>query len=101
MLGELEQTVLIAILRLGAEAHGATIHREIETHTTRRLSAAAVYKTLARLEEKGFVTSRVGEPTPKRGGRRKRHYALTIAGRQALAVWLAGIRRLLRGLDVD
>ncbi len=101
MLGELEQLVLIATLRLGDEAYGAPIQREIEREARRPLTAAAVYKTLARLEAKGLVSSRVGAPTPRRGGRSTRCYAATIAGRQALAVWLAGVRRLLRGIEVD
>ena len=101
MLGELEQVVLIATLRLGDEGYGAPIRREIERETRRPLTAAAVYKTLARLEAKGLVVSRPGAPTARRGGRRTRRYTLTIAGRQTLAVWLAGLRRLLRGIDVD
>ena len=101
MPGELEQAVLIAILRLGGEAYGVPIRREIETHTERRIGPASVYKTLQRLEAKGFVASRVGEPTPRRGGRRTLHYAITIGGREAVAVWLAGLRRLTTGLEVD
>lgn len=101
MLGELEQGVLIAILRLGDEAYGAPIRRLIETDTRRRVGSASVYKTLTRLEAKGLVSSREGPPTPRRGGRHTRRYALTIAGRSTLAVWHAGLRRLARGLDLD
>lgn len=101
MLGELEQAVLIAILRLGGEDYGVPIRREIETQTQRQIGSASVYKTLQRLEAKGLVASRVGDPTPRRGGRRTLQYAITIGGREAVAVWLAGLRRLTSGLDID
>ena len=64
------------------------------------MSLAAVYKTLTRLEEKGFVTARVGEPTPERGGRRKRYYTVTVAGRRALRQSVEVLRRMSRGLDL-
>ena len=64
------------------------------------MSLAAVYKTLTRLEEKGFVVARVGEPTPERGGRRKRYYTVTAAGRRALRQSVEVLRRMARGLDL-
>ncbi|HEU4629930.1 MAG TPA: helix-turn-helix transcriptional regulator [Gemmatimonadaceae bacterium] len=100
VLGELEQVVLLAALRVGDDAYGVTVLHEIARQTGRELTLATVHKTLARLEEKGYVTSRMGEPTPTRGGRRKRHYAVTPAGRQAVRASLAALRRLARGLAV-
>lgn len=82
--GEFEQLVLLAVLRLGPDAYGATIRRDIETRAARRLSISAVYTTLERLEQKGLVRSRTGEPTPQRGGRRRRHYDLLPLGERAL-----------------
>jgi DNA-binding PadR family transcriptional regulator len=83
-LGEFEQVVLLALVRLGPDAYGATIRREIETRTGRDLAISAVYVTLDRLETKGLVRSRVGEPTPQRGGRRRKHFVLLPAGRRAI-----------------
>jgi PadR family transcriptional regulator PadR len=100
VLGELEQVVLLALLRVGADAYGVPILAEIERQTGRSLTLATVHKTLGRLEEKGVVTSWIGEPTPQRGGRRKRHYAATPAGHRALKQSLGALRRLARGLDV-
>jgi DNA-binding PadR family transcriptional regulator len=77
--------VLFALVRLGPEAYGATIRREIEQRTGRELSISATYVTLERLETKGYVRSRVGEPTAERGGRRRKHFVLTAAGRKELA----------------
>jgi DNA-binding PadR family transcriptional regulator len=83
-LGEFEQLVLLALMHLGEDAYGATIRREIEARTGRRLAISAVYTTLERLEQKGLVRSWIGDPTPQRGGRRKKHYALEAAGTAAL-----------------
>ena len=79
-LGEFEQMVLLALVRLGPEAYGATVRREIETRARRRLSISAVYTTLERLEQKGYVRSRIGEPTAERGGRRRKHFELLPLG---------------------
>jgi len=84
VLGEFEQLVLLALLRLGNGAFGAAIHREIVTRTARELPASAVYVTLDRLEVKRMVCSYVGTPTPQRGGRRRKHYLLDTAGQRAL-----------------
>ena len=83
-LGEFEQIVLMSIVRLEHEAYGATIRRDIETRTARRLSISAVYTTLDRLELKGLVRSWIGEPTAERGCRRRKHFALETAGARAL-----------------
>ncbi len=100
MLGELEQVVMLAILRVEDGAYGVAIAREIAQRTGRELTLATIYKTLARLEEKGLVASRAGEPTPVRGGRRKRYYALTTAGRAELRAGLRALRRMTHGLAV-
>src|SRR5262249_60708788 len=75
-LGEFEQMVLLALVRLGPDAYGATIRREIEARTGRELAISAVYVTLDRLETKGLVKSRVGDPSPTRGGRRRQAFRL-------------------------
>lgn len=104
-LGEFEQLVLIALVRLGPEAYGATIRREIETRAHRSLSISAVYTTLDRLERKGLVRSWIGEPTPQRGGRRRKHFELMPAGARALKAayesftdMTAGVERRLKAL---
>ena len=98
-LGEFEQLVLFALLRLGPDAYGATIRREIEGRTGRQLAISAVYVTLERLEDKGLVKSRIGEPTPERGGRRRKHYELLPAGRRAAAHAYHTFRVMVQGLE--
>jgi len=98
-LGEFEQLVLIAIVRLDEGAYGATIRREIEARTGRRLSISAVYTTLERLELKGLVRSRVGEPTPQRGGRRRKFFALEASGARALRAAYNAYTRMAVGLE--
>ena len=100
MLGEFEQLVMLAVLRAGEEAYVVPIRRAIVDGSRRAVSLAAVYKTLTRLEEKGFVVARVGEPTPERGGRRKRYYTVTAAGRRALRQSVEVLRRMAHGLDL-
>jgi PadR family transcriptional regulator PadR len=73
-LGEFEQVVLLAILRLGEDAYGASIRSEIEKCTGRGPTPGAMYTTLDRLESKAMVRSRMGEPTAQRGGRAKRFF---------------------------
>jgi PadR family transcriptional regulator PadR len=99
-LGEFEQIVCLAILRLGEEAYGATIHDEIAACTGRTPSPGALYTTLDRLEEKRFVVSRLGDPTPKRGGRAKRFFLLTKAGLAAIRRAQTSYRKLLTGLHI-
>ena len=84
MLGTLEQIVLLAVMCLAADAYGTTIRDEIQSRTGRRISFGAVYVTLQRLESKGFVTSWMGEPTAERGGRAKRFFRASAAGRRAV-----------------
>jgi len=79
-LGELEQLVLLTLMRLGDHAYGAGIRAEILERTGRSVTPGAIYPTLDRLEQRGLVASHWGEPTSERGGRAKRHFALTRAG---------------------
>lgn len=99
-LGEFEQMVLLAILRLGDDAYGVTIRAELAEHTGRSPSPGALYTTLDRLEQKGLLSSRMGDPTPQRGGRAKRYFVVTKAGVAALKRVQAAYRRLLDGLDL-
>src|SRR5262245_61106881 len=84
IVGEFEQLVLLALLRLGNGAFGAAIHREIVSRTGRDIPPGAVYVTLDRLESKKMVCSYVGTPTKQRGGRRRKHYLLDTAGQRAV-----------------
>ncbi len=97
-LGELEQLVLLALLHLEREGYGVTVRDELARRGNRVVSLGTVYTTLLRLETKGLITSRIGEPTSARGGRRKKLYAVTGAGRSALNRSLATLRRLSHGL---
>jgi DNA-binding PadR family transcriptional regulator len=99
VIGEFEQLVLLAVLRLGESAYGAAITEEIETTGGREVSISAVHTTLDRLEQKGLVRSRMGEPTPLRGGKRKRHFEVLPPGVRALRASYRSIRRLARGLE--
>lgn len=99
-LGELEQIVLLAVLQIGDDAYGVPVQQRIAERARRQLTLGTIYKSLARLEAKGFVASRVGEPTAERGGRGKRFYSVTAAGRRALRQSLATLRRMSAGLDI-
>jgi len=99
-LGEFEQIVLLAILRLGDGAYGVTIREEIASKTDRDPSPGALYTTLARLEDKGMIKSRLGEPTPDRGGRAKRFVRLTVQGVEAVARAQRAYRNLLHGVPL-
>ena len=84
-LGQFEQLVLTAILSLGDNAYGVTVHAEVEALSApRKTVLGAVYATLDRLEDKGLISSWMSDPTPERGGRAKRHFRLSGAGEQAL-----------------
>ncbi len=100
-LGEFEQLVLLALLRLGEEAYGVAVQKEIASETGRRVSFATVYTTLARLEVKGFVATRQGDPTPERGGRRKKYFEINALGKRTLKESLRAIRTMARGLDAS
>jgi PadR family transcriptional regulator, regulatory protein PadR len=99
-LGEFEQIVLLAILRLGEQAYGVSIRTEIITCTGREPAPGALYTTLDRMEEKGLVRSWMGEATAQRGGRPKRYFAITKIGRTALVNAQQAYQSLLQGLDL-
>jgi DNA-binding PadR family transcriptional regulator len=99
VLGEFEQIVLMAVLRLGDDAYGATIRRDIEARTGRRLSISGVYTTLDRLEQKGLVRSWIGEPTAERGGRRRKYFALLSPGKRALRSAYTAYTEMAAGLE--
>jgi PadR family transcriptional regulator PadR len=100
MLGELEQVVLLAVLRVGSDAYGVPVHDEIQRHAGRDLTLGTIYKTLSRLEEKGLVVSHTGEPTGQRGGRRTRCFTVTATGRRSLQATFRTLRRMAAGQDV-
>ena len=100
MLGELEQLVLLGVMRAGPDAYGVPVHDEIQKRAARDLTLGTIYKTLTRLEDKGMVSSRIGEPTGERGGRRTRCYQVTPAGSRALQASIRSLRRMAAGLDV-
>jgi DNA-binding PadR family transcriptional regulator len=97
-LGEFEQVVILAVMRLKDNAYGVTIRSEIASRTHRRPTAGALYTTLDRLEDKGLLTSQFGDPTPRRGGRSKRYFSVTAAGATAIARAQHSYKRLLAGL---
>jgi PadR family transcriptional regulator len=98
-LGSFEQLLLLALLRLGDDTYGVPILEEIEERTGRVISPGAIYTALDRLERRGLVRSRLGDPTPERGGKRKRHYRLTARGARALADAHTSLSRMARGLE--
>lgn len=99
-LGEFEQVVLLAILRLRDAAYGASILEEISRCTGREPSPGALYTTLDRLEAKGMVKSAFGDPTPERGGRAKRYFVVTKRGKSAVIAAQRSYRELMKGLDL-
>jgi DNA-binding PadR family transcriptional regulator len=98
-LGEFEQLILLALVRLGNGAHGVAIRREIEGRASRTVSPGALYTALNRLERRGFVSSRLGDPTPERGGKRKRQYTLQPAGERAVARVYESLRLMSSGIS--
>jgi PadR family transcriptional regulator len=98
-LGEFEQLILLGLFRLGENAYGATIHKEVQKRAGRDASISAVYTTLDRLEEKGLVSSRIGEPSKKRGGRRKKFYLLEPKGAEALGRSYREFHGMIAGLE--
>ena len=97
-LGEFEIIVMAALIRLGANAYGVTIRQEIEKTAERTVSVGALYATLSRLEEKGFVASRLGEATKERGGKAKRYYDVSATGRAQLEKSIFALNRMLKGI---
>jgi len=85
-LGEFEELVLLTIGALGDDAYGVAIKEFISKKTNRKPSIGALHSALNRLEKKGFLNIKIGEATKVRGGRRKKYYNITIAGKEALSV---------------
>jgi DNA-binding PadR family transcriptional regulator len=98
-LGEIDQLVLLALVRLDAAAYGVTIRAEIESRTRRPVSMAAVYSTLDRLERRGYAESWVSDPTPERGGRAKKHFKITSTGAMELREARGAMARMWEGLE--
>jgi PadR family transcriptional regulator PadR len=100
-LGNLELLVLLAVLRLGDGAYAVAVRDEIAERTQSDPSRGAVSVTLDRLDRKGYLQSRLGEPTAERGGKAKRLYTLAAPGRQALRSTLQGTQSMLQGLPPE
>jgi DNA-binding PadR family transcriptional regulator len=100
-LNHIELLSLIAIVRLGDDAYGVTIQEEIERSARRRVSMAGVYSALDRLERQGLARARQSEPRAERGGRARRLYGLTAAGRELVKREREAALRMWRDLPVD
>jgi PadR family transcriptional regulator, regulatory protein PadR len=98
MLGEFEYLILAVTARLGSEAYGAAIRLQIEDCTKRSCSVGALYTTLDRLEEKGFIETWMGSATAQRGGRAKRMIRITANGVRAATEFYKAIRRSSSGV---
>ena len=99
IMGEFEQLVLLAVLRLGYNAYGVTIRHEIEERTGRPINRGAVYATLDRLENKGYLSSYLGEPRPVRKGKSRRYYRLEPEGIEALSEARKALMAMWSGLE--
>jgi DNA-binding PadR family transcriptional regulator len=97
-IGDFEQLILMALIRLGADAYGVSIRGEIEARTGRTISAGALYTALDRLETRGLVASRLGDPTPERGGKRKRLYTVQPAGAREVSRVFESLRLMASGM---
>src|SRR5262245_5510161 len=97
-LGEFELLVLLAVLRAEGEAYGSTILKELEDRAGRSISRGALYVTLDRLETKGYVSSRTGDPAPARGGRPRRYYTVRATGLALLRQSLDALSMMSEGL---
>ena len=99
-LGELELMVLLTLVRLGDDAYGVPISKELLTLAGRELALGSIYAALDRLEQKEFVTSILGDPTPERGGRAKRYFRVTPAGLRALKMTRKALTNLWSGIPL-
>ena len=99
MIGECEYLILTAAAQIGEEAYGAVIREKIEEATGRRCSIGALYTTLDRLEEKGLIKTRMGAPTPERGGRAKRMVRVTVAGARAAEDFYSAVMKVTKGVS--
>ena len=100
LLGEVEQLVLLAILRLGDEAYAVPIRSLIKEHARVDLSRGTIYVTLERLERKGYVTSWFSDPQAMRGGKARRFFRLKAPGLAAVKATKQGLDRLAEGTVV-
>ncbi len=100
-LSDLEVLALAALLRLGPDAYGVSIKDEIGERTGRVVSIGSLYKALRRLEERGYVTPVVGQPTAVRGGRAKKHFRIEVAGRDALERSMQALGNMVDGLGLE
>ncbi len=91
---------MLAVLRLGDNAYGVTIRRELLAKAKKDVAIGAIYTCLERLEQKGFVESWLGSPTSERGGRAKRYYRLTSSGLRILNETQLAIQSLMVGLNL-
>jgi DNA-binding PadR family transcriptional regulator len=98
-LGEFEQMVLVAILQLSGDVYGVPIVDEIHRRTGRRVADAAVYVALRRLEQRGYITSWMSEPTAERGGKARRCVKVSSAGVRALRASRQAMDQMWKGLD--
>jgi len=97
-LGQFELMVLLAILQAGEDAYGVPIAREIEETTGKEIALGSIYAALERLEDKGLVTSSMGDPTPERGGRAKRYFRVTRKGVREAREAQRTLKKLWSGL---
>ena len=99
-IAEFELRVLLAVMQSGVDAYAVRVHQELEERTKRAVAIGAVYITLDRLVRKGWLASKLGEPSPERGGKAKRFYNVTTRGKAALRIEIRAMHRLWQGLDV-
>ena len=99
-LGEFEHIVLLTLVRLGDQAYGMSVRSTIHNLIKRDISIGAIYTTLERLQKKGYVDSRLGEATAKRGGRAKKYFSVTGKGRKALKEARANLEVLWQGIQI-
>lgn len=99
-LGQFEQIVLTAVLSLGENAYGVTVHAKVaQLSKPKKVSLGAVYATLDRLEDKGLISSFLSDPTPERGGRSRRYYCLEKPGEKALMESASLAQRMFESLE--
>ena len=100
-LGEFENIVLLALLRLDSNAYGAAIRQLLQSEISRDVALGALYSTLERMEKKGLVVSKLGEATAQRGGRPKRFFSVTAEGKSALIQTKQAIDTMWQGVSLN
>jgi PadR family transcriptional regulator, regulatory protein PadR len=98
-LGDLELMVLLVVLHLGDEAYAVPVRQALAERAGRHIARGALYTTLERLESKGYLRSRFGDPTPERGGRSRRYFSVSARGLSALRTSYDAFRGLFQGLE--